>query len=273
MEWRKIKNIIILILLLVNGFLLFLVLGQQFKVRQYRSSAVTRAVQVLEQNGVSLSAELLRGADISLQPLSAVRSTQAEADMAQSLLGPAVQFSDQGGGVSLYTSELGSGQFLSSGEFSFTLTDHLLNGQSPADHAAKLLASLGLSAELVETQTLDTGASVTFLQLLDGSPLYSSPIVFQYSETHLSSVSGTLLTGSAPAESADLLDIPTALIRFLDGILARGDVCSAISGMRPGYRASQTFGSGIRLTPVWLVSTNVSDYYLNAITGELSLAD
>lgn len=272
MEGRKIKNIIILILLMVNGFLLFLVLGQQFKVRQYRSSAVTRAILVLEQNGISLSAETLDGAEISLQPLTAVRSTQAEASIAEALLGPALQFTDQGGGVSLYTSELGSGQFLSSGEFSFSLSEHLANEHSPADHAAKLLSSLGISAELVETQTTDSGINVTFLQLQDGFPLYSSRIVFQYKDTHLSTISGTLLTGSAAAESADLLDVPTALIRFLEGILARGDVCSAIRDLRPGYRASQTFGSGIRLTPVWLVSTNVSDYYLNAITGELTLA-
>ena len=47
MEGRKIKNIVILILLMVNGFLLFLVVGQQMKVRQYQRSALTRASQVL----------------------------------------------------------------------------------------------------------------------------------------------------------------------------------------------------------------------------------
>ena len=38
MEWPKLKNIIILILLLVNGFLLVLVVGREFQVSRYELS-------------------------------------------------------------------------------------------------------------------------------------------------------------------------------------------------------------------------------------------
>ena len=169
----------------------------------------------------------------------------------------------------VYTSARGSGQFLSSGDFSFTLNDCPLDGKTPADHAEALLSSLSISAELTEEQTDEDGSTLMFRQLLGSTPLYSSLITFRYDDSRLLNVGGNLLTGSTAAESAQLLDVPTVLIRFLDGILTRGDVCSAVSGMRLGYRASQSFGSGTRLTPVWLVSTNVSDYYLNALTGEL----
>ena len=269
MEGRKIKNIVILILLMVNGFLLFLVVGQQVKVRQYQRSALTRASQVLEQNGITLADGLPGKVKTDLPPLSVTRDAQAEADLAQILLGSSVQRSDRGGGVFVYTSARGSGQFLSSGDFSFTLNDCPLDGKTPADHAEALLTSLSLSAELTEEQTDEDGSSLVFRQLLGNTPLYSSLITFRYDDSRLLNVGGNLLTGSTAAESAQLLDVPTVLIRFLDGILTRGDVCSAVSGMRLGYRASQSFGSGTRLTPVWLVSTNVSDYYLNALTGEL----
>ena len=43
MEWPKLKNIIILILLLVNGFLLVLVVGREFQVSRYERSAFTQA--------------------------------------------------------------------------------------------------------------------------------------------------------------------------------------------------------------------------------------
>ena len=44
MEWRKVKNIIILVLLLVNGFLLVLVGARQGEVRRYEQSAVDQAI-------------------------------------------------------------------------------------------------------------------------------------------------------------------------------------------------------------------------------------
>ena len=132
MEGRKIKNIVILILLMVNGFLLFLVVGQQMKVRQYQRSALTRASQVLEQNGITLADGLPGKVKTDLPPLSVTRDPQAEADLAQILLGSSVQRSDRGGGVFVYTSAQGSGQFLASGDFSFTLNDCPLDGKTPA---------------------------------------------------------------------------------------------------------------------------------------------
>ena len=59
MEWPKLKNIIILILLLVNGFLLVLVVGREFQVNRYERSALTQAGQVLAQNGITVEDDLL----------------------------------------------------------------------------------------------------------------------------------------------------------------------------------------------------------------------
>lgn len=62
MEWPKLKNIIILILLLVNGFLLVLVVGREFQVSRYERSAFTQAGQVLAQNGITVDEDLLEQA-------------------------------------------------------------------------------------------------------------------------------------------------------------------------------------------------------------------
>jgi hypothetical protein len=72
------------------------------------------------------------------------------------------------------------------------------------------------------------------------------------------------------ADSDEALDLPTALIRFMAAVRDSGDVCSSVTALRPGYRSAQTFGSVVQLTPVWLVSTNVSEYYLDGATGELT---
>ena len=41
--------------------------------------------------------------------------------------------------------------------------------------------------------------------------------------------------------------------------------------MEAGYRAaSQHLSGGVRLTAVWLVSSNTADYYLDGATGALT---
>lgn len=274
MEWSKVKNIIILILLLVNGFLLILVGGQQRRVRLYERSALTRAAAVLEQNGITVSQDALeRAAAGSLPVLSSSRDLDAEAALAEALLGGDAVCTDQSAGLYVYSSGKGAAIFRSDGDVQISLSDCPVTDGDCAGHAARLLESLGLEGELLGQQTSDAGATaVTFRQLLNGVPLYSCQLEFEYSAERLLSVSGTLLVVTAlpSGDGGASLDPPTALIRFLDSILTLGDVCSAITDLRPGYRFTQSSGGAIRLTPMWLVSTNIADYYLDGLTGELS---
>lgn len=273
MEWPKVKNIIILILLLVNGFLLFLVGGQQHRVRHYEQSALTRAAQILEQNGISVSEEALKQAASSAPPsLTVSRDLTREGEIAHILLGSDAVCTDQSGGLYVYSSKQGTAIFRANGDFTFTLSDVSPGGQDPADHAAALLKKMGLTGELIGQDSSPGTTTVFFRQLLEGTPLFSCRLVFEYSSTRLRSISGTLLTADtavSTAESTSTLDVSTALIRFLAGILDSGDVCSAVTGFRPGYLSVQSFGSTGYLTPVWLVSTNISDYYLDGTTGSL----
>ena len=128
-------------------------------------------------------------------------------------------------------------------------------------------------AELIQQQALaGDSQALTFRQLVNGVPVYSCQLVFTYEGGQLRTIQGAALTGDIqPAQSAgNIQDLPTALIRFLSGVLTSGDVCSAIEDLQLGYRGSQTFGEESVLSPVWLISTNISDYYLDAATGELT---
>ncbi len=275
MEWPKLKNIIILILLLVNGFLLVLVVGREFQVGRYERSALTQAGQVLAQNGITVEEDLLyEAARGSLVPLTVQRDLQAEMELAQALLGSQAVRTDQGSGLYGYDSDQGSALFRSNGDISITLTDCPLDGQAPADHAADLLGQMGLDGEALGIQTDGDQTIVTFCQLLNDVPVYTCRLSFTYDGDDLLSISGTAMTGSVtPVSGASSLDLPTALISFLRGVLDRGDVCSAIHDLQLGYRSSQAFGSDIQLAPTWSITTNISSYYLDAATGELTLAE
>lgn len=265
MEWPKVKNIILIILALVNGFLLVLVLGQRRAVEEYARSAVTRAVEVLDRSGITVSEASLGEAESPPARLTG-RDLAAEARAAQALLGEDVIREDRSGGLYVYESAAGTALFRSSGGFSAQLTDCPLDGGDPGQHALALLSAMGLSGEVAQTPAGD--GTVLIRQTVAGLPVYSCTLTFYYRGGCLREIHGALLAGEfQPAEGDAPLDLPNTLIRFLDGILQRGDVCSAITGLRPGYRLTQSFGAELRLTPVWLVTTNVGSYYVDGLDG------
>lgn len=276
MEWSKVKNIIIVILLLVNGFLLILVGGQWQKVRSYEKTALTGAAQVLEQNGILVSDEALAQAAEGAPPsMTAGRDAEREAAIAATLLGEDAACTDQSGGLYVYSGSGGMAIFRANGDFTITLPDFpvKLAEDELFRHAEGLLESMRVEGEYIGMDADSGFTRIAYRQTLDGVPLYNCEIVFAYSEGCLRTVGGTLLVCDEPEEATDgeePLGVSTALIRFLEGILDRRDLCSAVTAIRPGYLSTQSFGAAAYLTPIWLVSTDISDYYLNGITGELT---
>ena len=109
MEWPKLKNIIILILLVVNGFLLVLVGARKEESARYERLALEQTVQVLKNSGVQVDPNALDSAD-GLAPMAVERDLNRELQLAQALLGKGtVQVENQGGGLYLYQN--GNGEF------------------------------------------------------------------------------------------------------------------------------------------------------------------
>ena len=276
MEWPKVKNIIIVILLLVNGFLLLLVGGQRQKVRNYEKTALTGAAQVLEQNGILVSDEALAQAAEGAPPaMTAVREPEQMQKAAAALLGEDTVCTDQSGGLYVYSGSGGTAIFRANGSFSITLTGSSaeLTGEGVLRHSENLLKAMGIEGEFSALENDELTIKAAYCQKLNGMPLYNCKALFVYDEGKLTSISGTLLFCGEVVETVDggdPLGISTVLIRFLEGVLDRRDLCSEVTAIRPGYLSAQSFGSGAYLTPVWLVSTDISDYYLNGITGEMT---
>ena len=275
MEWRRLKNIIILILLLVNGFLLVLVGARRGEALQYDREALEYTIGALGSRGISVDTNSLSPSK-TLSPLGMDRDLDAELKLAQALLGQgSVQAENRGGGLYRYENGNGGLTVRSGGELSAEMADNpsLSAGGSPERHAAELLRKMGIDAEQVGVTREDEWTRVRFRQLWDGVPVFSCEVEFVYCyDTLLYSVQGTLLTAQdGTAESTQAMTLPTALMRFLDGITATGDVCSSIRSMEAGYRATpQSLSGGVRLTPVWLISSDTADYYLDGITGALT---
>lgn len=272
MEWRRLKNIIILILLLTNGFLLVLVAARRQESVQYDRAALEQTLDVLEKRGIQADGDILPPAG-DLRPLAVDRDLEAEQKLARALLGSAAQADNRGGGLYLYRGDLGEISLRTGGELSAELADDAhWRTDRPESHAAGLLKKMGVDAGQIGADTQGGRTAVRFRQLWDGVPVFSCEVEFVYEDGLLRTIRGTLLpAGQAARETGGILTLPTALMRFLDGITATGDVCSSIQSMEAGYRISaQSLSGGVHLTAVWLVSSNTADYYLDGTTGALT---
>lgn len=276
MEWPRLKNIIILILLVVNGFLMVLVGVRMEESARYEREALEQTVQVLENSGIRVDTGAVDPA-AGLAPMAVDRDLGREARLAQALLGEAVQGENRGGGLYLYRGALGEVSFRSGGGLSAEFEkDGRWQAVHPEDHAAALLKKLGVEAVRTGVSTQGGETVARFRQNWNGTAVFSCEVEFVYRDGCLTALRGTLLTAEAgTAEAGAVLTLPTALMRFSEEVGATGDVCSAIRSMEAGYWAfAQSLSGGSRLTPVWLVSTDTADYYLDCVTGALTrLAD
>lgn len=267
MEWRRVKNLMILTLLVVNAALLILVLVRRGESLRYERSALERTLGVLAAQDITLTEREIH-AGKGVQPAAAERSISAESAAMSALLGGAAEGENLGGGLFLYRTALGEVSVRGGGELSGSFTaDERWKSSDPAALAQKLLGEMKLSAQLVS----DENGRAVFRQTLGGNPVFSCVVSFTYEDGALTGVSGNLLmVDTVQEEQAQLLSLPTVLMRFLEDVNRNGDVCSAILSVEAGQRSVQSFTGGVHLSPVWAISTNTMDYLVDGITGEVS---
>lgn len=273
MEGSRVKTVIIMILLVVNGFLLVLVGARRSEARRYEQSALDGSIQVLAQNGIVLSSDAISGRE-GYQSGTTQRDPELEARLASALLGEAAEGSSRGGGLYTYSTEHGQISFRAGGELSAQLKQSdYWSVSDPESYSDALADRLGLSLRRTRCEIREGSGEIVYQQLVDSAPLFPCRLVLTFEQGQLTDLSGSLLAmDKLSAESEALLSLPTVLMRFLDSILDSGDVCSAILLVEPGYLITQSFTGTVGLQPVWHITTNTADYYVNGITGELSRA-
>lgn len=274
MEWSKIKNIVLLMLLAVNLFLLVLVADQERKSAAYQEEARAGAVEILEAANIHMDPERLPP-ESALRTMSVERDRTMEDAMAQTLLAETSKSGDLG--PVTYSGAQGEGQFLSDGKFSFTFSGEGLAAgkESPAEHGQKLLEKAGYECQVLSVQEKEDGTIlVTMQQLWDGSPVFNSTADLIYEDGSLRSIRGQRLMGRPePEAGTEPLDVATILLRFLSGVQDGGYVCSEIRGMTAGYEVTLSSTGSAALEPVWLITTNTVPFYVDGTDGTVRQAE
>lgn len=274
MEWPKLKNIILLLLVCVNAVLLVLYGMQAGRAARYEEETRQAAVTVLEQNGITFGLERFPD-DLELSPLIVTRERDSEAEVARLLLGDGVQREGESDVRHRYTSALGTAEFSMNGSFTIQLQpDAWLKVQDDSyeDASTACLEHIGLSCSLASVRSDDASATLSYVQNWEGAPVFSCQITLVWEENSLLRIEGQRLAGTAVTGEGAPLSTATILVRFLAGISQGGYVCSRIDDMIPGYVMTGS-SRPAELTPVWCVVTDSGAYYVDAITGELTPAD
>ena len=257
MKTSRLKNIVIVILLLVNTFLLFLLLSRRAEERDSNERRVEQLCTLFEKNGVAFDRALLPDEETHLS-LSLERDASREEAFASALLGTA-ESSDSGGGVSRFTGEYGSCSIRSGGTADALLSRPV---DDPESFSKQLFKTFGY--------TFLTSQLVTGMRSEKGQLIFNASLTLTFSDSSLTGVSGTFLPALDEGRRTDGLDAVDALVHFLDYCSVSGVVCTEVRALDEGYLLQTSSASPLRLQGVWRISTDVSSYYVNCKTGEIT---
>lgn len=266
MKTSRIKNIIIVILALVNAFLLVLLLGRQNQQRVAYERSVDQLLLLLTNNGIAFDTALLPG-DASFPAAELSHDAAAEAAFARALLGDDAAVRSTGGSSSVYESERGSLQFRTNGTVDGSMNCPV---EDPFEFLRSILSDFGYQLYAnISALNITGNGTLAALREVDGVKIFNAPLTFTFENGTLISVSGSFLPSVTLTKSADGMDAISALVRFLDYRNTNGLVCTQIIYLENGYLL-QSSAASAKLVPAWHIMTDVSEYYVNSVTGEIT---
>ena len=258
MNTARLKNIVILILLLANAFLLVLLFSRRAEENAAHERSVAQLTALLNADGIAFDSALLDGLPDTVLSVQPARDLAAEQALAEGIIGS----------VTSIDSGLNSGSCLirSGGALEAAVSRAV---DDPAEFCADLCVPLGYRT----FDVLSDGARtvVTASRFVGELEVCNASLTFTFSGSTLTTVTGTFLPPIDTSESGETaFDAVTALVRFLDYRNASGAVCTGITWLSAGYLVQSTTSAPLQLVPVLRVDTDVYSYYVNIVSGEVS---
>jgi uncharacterized membrane protein len=270
MDTGKIKNIIIIILLAVNIFLLCAVVGDRVQARRAERSAWRSAVTAVEKGGITVSSSL-KGSIPTPKLYSVRRDIASEGENVKRLLGEC-RADDLGGNIWFYSSTKGQASFRGTGECDILFTSGAFGGSdNVAKTAQKAMKKLGLDCDVSSLSVTEDGGARTVKASCawQGGRVYNAQISMTFSGEGLLILSGTRVFDQTVSESSQgVMDQLTVMMRFVEIVQEEGYVCSLLQSMDVGYIMGVSVSGESTLTPVWHFATDAGDIYINALTGK-----
>jgi hypothetical protein len=266
MNRAHLKNIIILILFLVNVVLAGFWGTRLSEERAARARTVQELTELFASEQISLTAQLPTTAPPAGKTLA--RDVDTDRALAAALLGDGLETADEGGGIYTCTNENGQALFRSSG--SFEVTGQLARADA-ASVCEKFCQAFGYQDLVLELT--DGSGTGTAVQYFDGYPVANATVKFLIKSGRLISVSGIHLPQTAASSvSGSSMTAVTALTTFLEDRRTHMAVLSAVSEVYLCYELQSSAASPMSLAAAWCVVTDTGEYYVNCSTGAVTPA-
>lgn len=266
MDRYQLKNVIILILLLVNGFLLGSMAYRGTAARAARERSAEQLVELFAADGMELSPAAIP--DEEPPPCRILtRDTALERSAAANLLGGSLRHSERGG-VYSYSGAGGAALFRENGSFEAAGTLAASGGEN---FCRRFCRDFHYTVTSVQLDDAGSG-TVTALREYGGLTVANCAVTFLLEQNAVVSARGTLLpeTSAETAGDPELLSAQAALTAFLAMRRETGAVASSITEMSLCYELQSSTAAPMSLTPVWHIVTDTVGYYVNCVTGAVS---
>lgn len=272
MDTSKIKNFIIIILIIANVFLLTTELIDSANESESKRIATEELVRIFEARGISLPSNI-DVFETSSQAVELTRDLEVELDMVQSLLGTSA-VTEQGGNIYVYNAKYGQASFRGTGEFEILLNYGLVDGSRGVISAAETaLEEMGFDISEDLEYTYDNEQhKVTAYCMYNGIEVYNASIECIFSGDNLMMISGKrVFDTKKTSESTEIVDMSTALIAFLNKISENGYVCTAILDISQAYEMTVSISGDCTLSQIWRVETDTGSYIMDVVSGKFEI--
>lgn len=251
MDGGKLKNAVILILLLVNLAFGWILLTQRKNAADLQAQTRSELVQAMANIGVTLDESIIPR-ESAMRKYTLTRDMALETTLVQAFLGNA-SGRDMGGNIHYYENENGRASFRNSGDFEILVS-------VPGDSIEKRLMENGLSLSREGDE---------YVSLLEEKEVFNCRIRLSALEDGSYRIFGRCMLGTMqPGKAADTLGAPTLLLRFRDQVEETGRVFTEIRSIRAGYLFHPAVPAA-DLEPVWCIQTDGGIWYINVESGEL----
>lgn len=258
------KNIIIMILVLLNAFLLGSLAMRQTAAVRSRHRSEAQLVALFAADGMTLEPDVI-SRETPPPSLSLSRNLEREQEAAAFFLGAGAVCNAQDDGTYIYSTETGVAQFRSNGAFDMVGS---LTSEDGIARCREFCKRFSCEEPVFALDSEGTGTG-TAVCLYGKRPVYNCTLLFTMDRGKLLTVSGTLLPGegTAVAEDREPLSAAAALTAFQQMRRESYAVVSAVTDLYLCYELQGSTASALSLAPAWCIVTDASKYYVNCITG------
>jgi len=261
MEWKRVRNWLILLVLAVDLFLAGNLAKQWLQAEQTLRQSAEDAVAIANSRGVAVSLDNILALPTEMYLYETRRSDGLEKNVALALLGETAQQESRGGGVSVYQDAGGELAFRRGG----ALELHV--GWTGADfNSWECAQTLNLAGFETETAVLqEYNGAVELMQQFEELPIFNNRLMCTC-ENNILQVRGRWMLADETA--AGMLSMTRAQLVLALCDLLEGKQATLQNAVQAGYYLQSEDAQSLTLEPVWSVETEQGQLIMSCITGE-----